>query len=122
MRVSVYRVRWSEEKPSEVILNSVSCQIPGLIFSVINSTVVNGESPFLGTIVIDDSFNTLQHKVQCYVARHDMTENLAWIVCVSEHGYPDDLEVTAHVDANREVLDRVWQERSLIRRIVEWMN
>ena len=121
MRVSVYRVRWSEEKPSEVILNSVSCQIPGLIFSVINSTIVNGESTFLGTIVIDDS-NTLQHKVKCYVARYDMTANLAWIVCVSEHGYPDDLEVISHVDANREVLDRVWQERSLIRRIVEWMN
>ena len=122
MRVSAFLVQRGDNNTSKVIHDWQTCEVAGLVESVVASAIINNEAEFIGTIVIDEPYNTLRHTVRCYATEYDASENLAWIVCVSEHGAPEHDEITSLVDENRDVMDRVWRKRSLIRRFLEWID
>ena len=119
MRVSAFRVQRPDDAPSEVIHDWESCTVAGLIESVVASAIINDESEFVGAITIDEPYNSLRHTVRCYVTEFDITEDEAWVVCVSDHGAPTHEEIVSLVDENRSV---VWRQRSMIRRFLEWID
>ena len=119
MRVSAFLVQRGDNNTSKVIHDWQTCEVAGLVESVVASAIINNESEFVGTITIDEPYNSLVHTVRCYATEYNKTEDEAWIVCVSDHGAPDHDEITDLVDAN---IEAVWRKPSLIRRFLEWID
>jgi hypothetical protein len=119
MRVSAFLVQRSDSNTSKVIHDWQTCKVPGLVESVVGSAIINDESEFVGTITIDEPYNSLVHTVRCYVTQFNRTEDEAWLVCVSDHGAPDHDEIVALVNDNISV---VWRKPSLISRFLEWID